>query len=353
MGECGQSNTNEMPFSQRPIVILGAGIIGCATARQLLLNGFPVILVAEYLPGDQNIYYASAWAGAAWHAAGGITPDQRYFQAVTHRILLKMAQDGPEAGVSIVNAREYLEQQPAPDSAIWGKTVVSKFREMSPGEYAPNFNCAWAYETLVTDPTIHMPYLRKQVDSLGGRFIRQRVESLQELYGMFPESRVFINASGWGSKTLTDVQDDNCFPERGQNVFLATDQCNTLHFRNGKEYTYVIPRPLSNGVVLGGVKQQGNLSPEVDMNIARDEIARAHRLAPKIVPEHPAADKVSYIIGIRPSRKGGFRLDSERKGSRVVLSAYGFGGGGYAFSYGIADALVKMVERAERENVIL
>ncbi|CAG8897209.1 unnamed protein product [Penicillium egyptiacum] len=353
MGECDQSNINEVPFSQRPIVILGAGIIGCATARQLLLSGFPVVLVAEYLPGDQNIYYASAWAGAAWHAAGGITPDQRYLQAVTHRVLLKMAQDGPEAGVSIVNVREYLEQKPAPDSAIWGKTVVSKFREMSPGEYPPNFHCAWSYETLVTDPTRHMPYLRKLVESHGGHFIRQRVESLRELYDMFPESRVFINASGWGSKTLTDVQDDNCFPERGQNVFLATDQCNTLHFRNGKEYTYVIPRPLSKGVILGGVRQQDSLSPEVDMDIARDEIARTHQLAPEIVPEHPAADKVSYIIGIRPCRKGGFRLDSEQKGSRVVMSAYGFGGGGYAFSYGIADALVKMVERVERENVIL
>jgi hypothetical protein len=93
-------------------------------------------------------------------------------------------------------------------------------------------------------------------------------------------------------------------------------------------------------------------SPEVDMDIARDEIARAHRLAPEVVPEHPPPDTVNHIIGIRPSRKGGFRLDSERKGSRVVLSAYGFGGGGYAFSYGIADALVKMVETAERENVV-
>ena len=126
MGEYDRFHTDEVPFPQRPIIILGAGIIGCAAARQLLLNGFPVVLVAEYLPGDQSIYYASAWAGAAWHAAGGITPDQRYLQAVTHRILLKMAQDGPEAGVSIVNAREYLEEKPSPDSAIWSKTVVSK-----------------------------------------------------------------------------------------------------------------------------------------------------------------------------------------------------------------------------------
>lgn len=76
---------------------------------------------------------------------------------------------------------------------------------------------------------------------------------------MFPDSSIFINASGWGSKLLSDVRDDRCFPERGQNVFLQTENCHTMYFRNGKEYTYVIPRPQSHGVVLGGVKQQDNL----------------------------------------------------------------------------------------------
>lgn len=94
-------------------------------------------------------------------------------------------------------------------------------------------------------------------------------------------------------------------------------------------------------------------SPDVDWEIARDEIARAHRLAPHIIPATPAPDSVRHIVGIRSSRKGGFRLDSEQQGSRTVLSAYGFGGGGYAFSYGIADALVKMVEQSERHNVIV
>jgi D-amino-acid oxidase len=89
------------------------------------------------------------------------------------------------------------------------------------------------------------------------------------------------------------------------------------------------------------------------MDIARDEIARAHSLAPEIVPENPPAESLSYIVGIRPSREGGFRLDSEQIGNRLVLSAYGFGGGGYAFSYGIGDALVKMVETAEKSTVIL
>jgi len=123
--ELCDNDAMQVPFAQRPIVVLGAGIIGCATARQLLQSGFPVVVVAEYLPGDQDITYASAWAGAAWHAAGGINPEQRYIQAVTHRVLLKMAQN-PESGVSIVKAREYLEQKPAPDSAIWGRTVTAK-----------------------------------------------------------------------------------------------------------------------------------------------------------------------------------------------------------------------------------
>lgn len=97
----------------------------------------------------------------------------------------------------------------------------------------------------------------------------------------------------------------------------------------------------------------GDSSPDVDLDIARDVIARAHRLAPDIVPKLPAENTISHIIGIRPSRTGGFRLDSEDKGHRTLLSAYGFGGGGYTFSYGIADALVRMVEQTERERLIV
>ncbi|OOF92963.1 hypothetical protein ASPCADRAFT_209619 [Aspergillus carbonarius ITEM 5010] len=353
MGELQHSaDTPNAPFAQRPIVILGAGIIGCATARQLLLNGFPVILVAEYLPGDQDYRYASAWAGAAWHPAGGISSEWRYLQAISHRHLLKMAQEEPESGVCIVDALEYVERPPSENSSAWGKTVAAKWRDLQPSEYPSGFSCGWSYETLVTDPTLHMPYLGKKITALGGQFIRKRVESLEDLYRMFPESSVFVNASGIGSKTLKDVQDEKCFAERGQNVFYKTDNCHTMYFRNGQEYTYVIPRPMSHGVVLGGVKQADDLSPEPDMEIARDEIARAHRLAPEVVPEHPSEDALSYIVGIRPSRQGGFRLDSEQQGSRIILSAYGFGGGGYAFSYGVADALGKMVEKAEQENVI-
>jgi D-amino-acid oxidase len=129
MGDCGHPSSN-IPFPQRPIIILGAGIIGCATAKQLLQDGFSVFLVAEYLPGDQNVSYASAWAGAAWHAAGGISSEQRYLQAVCYRHLLKMAREEPGSGVCIVDSREYVEQPPSENSSAWGKTILPKvFRQ--------------------------------------------------------------------------------------------------------------------------------------------------------------------------------------------------------------------------------
>ncbi|OKL60976.1 hypothetical protein UA08_03292 [Talaromyces atroroseus] len=345
-------NSSAAPFSQRPIIILGAGIIGCATALQLLQNGFQVTLVGEYLPGDKSILYASAWAGAAWHAAGGITDDQKYIQAVTHRYLLKMAQEDPSSGVCIVNGREYLEQAPGKNSSVWGEKVLKNFRTLEPGEYPSTFSTAWEYECLVVDPTLHMPWVGAKVQALGGQFVRQRVNSLKELYEMYPESRIFINASGWGSRDLTDVLDQKCFPDRGQNVRLRTAEHHTMYFRNGKEYTYIIPRPLTGHVILGGHNSRDNLSGEPDLDVAKDEIRRAHILAPEIVPAEPAEADVSYVIGIRPAREGGFRLDSEKIGDKTVLSAYGFAGGGYAFSYGIGDALVKMVQQAEFDSVI-
>lgn len=125
------------PFAQRPVIILGAGIIGCAAAYQLLQNGFQVTLVGEYLPGDKSILYASAWAGAAWHAAAGLDGDQKYIQAVTHRHLLKMALDDSSSGVCVVKGREYLDQAPGKNSSAWGKTVLKNV-SLSPSLYSSN-----------------------------------------------------------------------------------------------------------------------------------------------------------------------------------------------------------------------
>ncbi len=108
---------------------------------------------------------------------------------------------------------------------------------------------------------------------------------------------------------------------------------------------------LRSGLEVGPLISNPHRSPDVDMSIALDEIKRAHRLAPEIVPESPDPETLSYIVGIRPSRDGGFRLEKQKLGQRYVLSAYGFGGNGYQYSYGVGDALTKMVEDIEIEHI--
>jgi len=150
------------------------------------------MLIAEFLPGDQSPLYASAWAGAGFHTAGGLTPAQKYLQAVTHRHLLKLAFLEPDSGVCIVKSREYLEQAPGENSAGWGKGIYSAFRELSRHEFdSETFTTGWSYSCPVIDPSIHMPYLKRKIEALGGRFIRQKVSALADLYKAFPDSRIF------------------------------------------------------------------------------------------------------------------------------------------------------------------
>jgi D-amino-acid oxidase len=141
---------------------------------------------------------------------------------------------------------------------MW-RDFYQQFRTLQPGEYSSEFDTVWEYDCPVVDPSIHIPWIGAKVKSLGGQFVRQKVASLQELYDMYPDSSVFINASGWGSRDLTDVLDKKSFPDRGQNVCLRTPNHHDLIFRLGKEYTYIIPRPITGHLILGGHNSRDNL----------------------------------------------------------------------------------------------
>lgn len=81
--------------------------------------------------------------------------------------------------------------------------------------------------------------------------------------------------------------------------------------------------------------------------------------------EQPAASEsnvveapsiAGYAVGIRPAREGGFRVAKEEAkcGRRDVplVHAYGFGGTGYAFAYGVAEKVLDWVREGEREQSV-
>lgn len=89
--------------------------------------------------------------------------------------------------------------------------------------------------------------------------IRRKLGSIHEAYEN-PATKVVFNCTGNAAKTLAGVQDEKCYPTRGQVLLVRASHVSTNVMRHGKDYeTYVIPRPGSNGnVILGGYMQKGN-----------------------------------------------------------------------------------------------
>lgn len=90
------------------------------------------------------------------------------------------------------------------------------------------------------------------------RFVRQKLPGIQSAF-LSPTTKLVFNCTGLGARTLAGVEDQKCYPTRGQVVLARGPHIRTNVMRHGADYeTYIIPRPASNGmVILGGYMQRG------------------------------------------------------------------------------------------------
>ncbi|KAJ5720721.1 D-amino-acid oxidase [Penicillium malachiteum] len=350
------NSTKNATFLNTDVVVIGAGVIGLTAARGLLLKGFKVTVLAKHVPGDEDIYYASNWAGAMW-AGEAKTSEERRLLLATYGQLMRFARTEPDAAVHIVRIEERFHENPllGDPTRLWLSEFVEDFRIIEPRERRSDDAFICSYSLPVVDSPVHLQWLKSQVTSLGGEIKRQDIVSLSEIYAAYPQSTVIVNASGLGARTLDGVNDPKCHPVRGQTILVRSDQTSTLYYHTQDEqHTYIIPRPGSKLLVCGGVFQPGRDSPLVDEVTRMDEIRRTNLLAPHVVSKNP--EIVANIVGIRPGREGGYRLEHEiRQGSKSkihILHAYGHGHNGYSISYGTADALVAMVSDLHWESAV-
>jgi D-amino-acid oxidase len=67
---------------------------------------------------------------------------------------------------------------------------------------------------------------------------------------------------------------------------------------------------------------------------ARYDQLTAHHLAPvRVSPSRV----IRQVVGLRPFRKSGFRVEAETSGDKTIIHNYGHGGGGISLSWGSAD----------------
>lgn len=91
---------------------------------------------------------------------------------------------------------------------------------------------------------------------MGVQFKRTTLNSLADARSLGHD--VLINATGFGSRFLRDVKDDNIEMIRGQTILVKHDYDKLFMRDTGDTYTYAIPR-LDGTVILGGTRHKDSL----------------------------------------------------------------------------------------------
>ncbi|KAG5788110.1 hypothetical protein H9Q69_012828 [Fusarium xylarioides] len=323
--------------------IIGSGIIGLTSALALVDAGYSVTIVARDLPGDDSSQqWASPWAGA------GILPHPDYkghdLQTESFKFYWALAHRDPTSGVQVVDVTEYYDDRDD-DSTIWYKRMAPKYRRLPSEDLPPNAKIGFKYQSIAVNPAVFLPWIKAVLDKKGVRFIRAEVKSIEEARSILG-TKIIVNASGLGAFHL--ASDEKVVAVRGQTMLIESDSHEMVMFQ-GSHYTYQIPRMYSDGVIVGGVSQPGNMDQKVDPEVRSDILRRMKLVANDLYQDVDLKRHVMKdLVGFRPSREGGYRLEREDD----VIHAYGFNTLGYTYSYGVALKVRDLIRSATEEEAV-
>ncbi|KAL2173994.1 FAD dependent oxidoreductase-like protein [Thermothelomyces heterothallicus CBS 202.75] len=336
------------------ITIFGAGITGLATAAVIREKNpdHDITIVARDLPGDApSQAWASPWACAGWVALGGISPLEREMQLAALDHLRSLAARHPESGARLVELTDCFPggvRASDPEGAVgWFRDRVPGFEVLDEGEGGGEEDGARVrYGSVVLTPAVFLPWLRRRLEEDGVRFVRiAEVGALADLAHLGHD--VLVNASGLASSTLRDVKDDLVITDRTWVAVVRSDYRDAFVRRGNGVYTYVFGRGDGTAVV-GGVSEPTTGELKSKEEIHQDLFRRAHENLPEHFPSASPADYdiVQDLVGIRPLRPAGVRVEKVEAGGQKVVHAYGTTIGGYIHSFGLAKEVARLVEEA-------
>lgn len=274
-------------------------------------------------------------AGAVFHPQSNASLSSQVLQKNSFSFYYALAKhvSPTETGVQIYPMTEYFDDR-NDDSSVWYRDFMPDYRVIPPSQLPEGVTFGVMYTSLAMNPHILLPWLKRKLLERGVNFVRAEVNSLAEARRI-TGARITVNASGVGAQELAG--DEAVKPVRGQTMFVKTD-IKEVFMKEGSEYTYVIPRFGTGGVILGGIKTD-RLDLDVDIELKSDILRRVNRITNNAFIDVDIGS-VEDIVAFRPGRKGGLRV--EREGN--IIHAYGVEGAGYIYSFGIAGRVKELID---------
>ncbi|KAK2794851.1 hypothetical protein FQN50_009836 [Emmonsiellopsis sp. PD_5] len=343
---------------KQTIVVIGAGILGVSSAWTLLATlprqKYNIVLVSEFFSTDGlNPSYPSTLAGAHYRPIPATTPQLKYEAGLanaTYKQFKKLAAEYPEFGIRFMEGIDYVSGEAAPSyqALLPEYAGLEGFRVLGPNERPQGVEFAARYDTYTVDPEIYMVHMLRRFKLSGGEVLRMRLKSVAEAFEIRGHKNVamVVNCTGVG------IDDPKSFIIRGQTCLVSNpcDKTITQQLADGT-WSFVIPRPLNGGTIVGGTKQPNDWNSEPSLQVREQLLKNAAKLYPSILNKEGKFDVIRDIVGRRPARDGGLRIELETlPGGRKVTHAYGAAGRGVELSWGIAEEVSKLVHSALGEG---
>jgi D-amino-acid oxidase len=319
------------------VTVVGAGVIGLATAVTLEERGHEVRVVAA----KRREATTSSVAGAVWFPYRAGPPDKvAHWAQITRRWLIRLARSVPAAGVDVLTGFEITPTGDGPVQRPWWAAqptmegddlaLDSADVERVPSPVAGQ-PAAWTYTAPRAQPSLFLPYLESR--------LRRPIEERTVAELSAEPGDVVINCTGLAARELTG--DELLVPLLGQVVIAERgDASPSTHITDDRDpdaIFYIIPR--RDEVVLGGVSRPfpPGAEPEVDPAITARILAQARNLGIAIGAVR------TERVGLRPYRSH-VRLERDSHSPRVIHN-YGHGGAGFTLCRGCAEDVAALIER--------
>lgn len=318
------SHRMNRPASQpRPVLVIGAGIIGLTTAITLAERGQPVTVVTRDDPSTTT----SASAGALW-GPWLVQPRNRVLAWAAHTltVLRELATDPETTGVRMATGRDITrEDYPPPD---WASLLADR-RPCPPDQLPPGYLHGTRYTAPLADMPRHLAYLTERLTAAGGIIETTTITSLDQATAHSP---IVINSAGLGAAELAD--DPTVYPIRGHHVIVTNPGLTEwTEADTGESPDLIAIYPHGPHAILGGTAQPGTYDPNPDEATANAILQRCTAVEPRLQD----AQITGHRIGHRPTRPT-IRLETEHRGTARIIHNYGHGGAGYTLSWGCAQA---------------
>ncbi|KAF4459498.1 D-amino-acid oxidase [Fusarium albosuccineum] len=353
----------------KPVVIVGAGVLGLTTAA-VLQDRYPrlrITIVAAEVPLTPPFTeaprpspdYASMWAGAHFRPDGG-SAEEHELALYTARVMKTIALRSPESGVQSVIGREITERVPENKSHFKSGDVYAldkgegEFHVLGSQELNPGGAWGCEYQTWIVNVHIYCRWLLTRFVRQGGNLVQRRLASLDEAFEVLEHESscppLVINCSGRNFDT-----DPRCNVIRGQTILVKNTYHKTATRHNKDDsWSFLIPRPLGGGTIVGGTKQMGDWGTEIRPQETKAILEAAVKYWPDFVSKVDDFEVLAINVGRRPWRDGGLRIERETLGQdKVVVHGYGAGARGYELSWGAAERIVGLVGREMGERAKL